>query len=221
MLEYLYLEAEFAQLKEQLHEQFSPLYAINDKAHQIDHVVDVCDRALDINELFGLGLDRRMVVISAMCHDLFTWSRSNHHLLAEQYLLTVREPWLVGFTSEDRRLMGAACREHRASWKGGYTSMLSELIATADRGVPGNLEEMIWRCYLYGRDKLGEPHDIALGRIIPHLVAKHCKPDYGNNPPLYEKVYGVKLKQQQQLLEELTMESPLLQNLEERYNASF
>lgn len=218
MHEHLYTESEFAQLKEALITVYEPYYLINDEAHQIDHVVAVCDRAIEINEHQNLGLDRRMIVIAALTHDLFTRFRSNHHIMAYHFLETAREPWLVGFTNDEKQLMAFACLEHRASWKGDYTSLLSELIATADRGVPGNLDELVWRCYLYGRDRLKENHQDAKERIIPHLVAKLCKDDYGKNPPLYATVYGKRIEDQRNLVMSLDAQHPVFENLEERFN---
>ena len=211
---HLYTELEFSALKEFLIKKFTPMYALNDKAHQIDHVIDVCDRALKINAVFGLGLDRRLIVISAICHDIFTWSRNNHHHLAKEYLLTTTESWISGFSETERETMALAAYEHRASWKGGYSSLLSELIATADRGAPGNIEEKITRCYLYGVDKLKETPAVAISRIIPHLIEKHCGSDYGNNPPLYYRIYGGQLDKMKQEILALTPESPLIKKLE-------
>lgn len=214
-----YAESEWAELKETLVRRFTPLYSVNDKAHQIDHVIGVCDRAIEINERFGLGLDRRKIVISALSHDLFTWSRFNHHMLAEAYLLTAQEKWLEGWGFSDRQEMAWACLEHRASWTRDYSTQLSQLIATADRGVPGNLEEHVWRCYLYGRDNLKQSHQEALERVIPHLVEKLCTKGYGKNPPLYTTVYGALIDQQIEQVKALTLNHPLLQKVEGQYNA--
>ena len=211
---HIYQESEYLELREFLIRKFTPMYSINDKAHQIDHVIDVCDRALRINADFSLGLDRRHIVISALCHDLFTWSRNNHHYLAKEYITSVREPWNDGFTVEELETMGLAAMQHRASWKGEYSSLLSELIATADRGEPGNIEEKIRRCYLYGVDKLKETPEVAIARVIPHLIEKYCEAGYGNNPPLYYRVYGVQLQKMKQQILALTPESDLIKNLE-------
>lgn len=205
---------DYLELRDYLINKFTPMYSINDKAHQIDHVIDVCDRALRLNQDFTLGLDPRMIVISALCHDLFTWSRNNHHYLAKEYLLSLNESWIMSYDSEQVLQMANAAYEHRASWKGGYSSLLSELIATADRGEPGNIEEKIRRCYLYGVDKLKETPAVAIARVIPHLLEKYCEAGYGNNPPLYYRVYGEKLEQMKQEILALTPESDLIKNLE-------
>lgn len=206
------------ELKEFLVHRFAKQYALNDKAHQIDHVVDVCDRALRINDEYGLGLDPKQIVISAICHDIFTWSRNNHHHLAKEYLLTTSEQWILGFSDAERRDMAMAALEHRASWKGGYSSMLSELIATADRGEPGNIEEKVRRCYLYGVDKLKQSPEDAIARIIPHLLEKYCADGYGNNPPLYYRVYGERLADMRQTIMSLDHNSKIIKDLMEVEN---
>lgn len=169
-------------------------YSLNDRAHQIDHVKAVCNRALCINAAFELGLDQFMIIAAALYHDLFTRFRDNHHYLAETFILTSKHRTLSRFTEEQRVLIGKACLEHRASWKGGYSSLLSELIATADRGNPSNLTEMVTRCYQYGRSRLGNTHEEALERILPHLREKYSRTGYQKLPPLYMRVYGAKLE---------------------------
>lgn len=177
----------------ELSEYLTDEYSLNDDAHQIDHVRAVCNRALCINAAYRLGYDPFMIIAAALYHDLFTRFRDNHHYLAEAHILTSKHWSLRRFDDEQRVLIGKACLQHRASWKGEYSSLLSELIATADRGSPSNLTEMVTRCYQYGRSNLGNTHEEALERILPHLRDKFSRTGYQKLPPLYMRVYGSKL----------------------------
>jgi HD superfamily phosphodiesterase len=207
-----YKVEDYLELREYLINKFTPLYTINDKAHQIDHVIDVCDRALRINTEFDLRQDPRYIVIAALSHDLFTWSRSNHQFLAYQYIVSLKESWINQFDEKERQLIALACLEHRASYKGYYTSMLSELIAAADRGDPTELKEKIKRCFDYGVDKLKQSPKEALLRVIPHLQDKYLNKAYGNNPPLFYRVYGAGITDLQNTLKTLTLEHELFKD---------
>lgn len=178
----------------ELSEYLTDEYSLNDTAHQIDHVKAVCNRALCINAAYQLGYDPFMIIAAALYHDLFTRFRDNHHYLAEAHILTSKHWSLRRFDDEQRVLIGKACLEHRASWKGGYSSTLSELIATADRGSPSNLTEMVTRCYSYGISKLKQTPQEALDRILPHLREKYSRTGYQKLSPLYMRVYGSKLE---------------------------
>lgn len=178
----------------ELSEYLTDEYSLNDTAHHIDHVKAVCNRALCINAAYQLGYDPFMIIAAALYHDLFTRFRDNHHYLAEAHILTSKHWSLRRFNDEQRVLIGKACLEHRASWKGGYSSTLSELIATADRGSPSNLTEMVTRCYSYGISKLKQTPQEALDRILPHLREKYSRTGYQKLSPLYIRVYGSKLE---------------------------
>lgn len=178
----------------ELSEYLTDEYSLNDTAHHIDHVKAVCNRALCINAAYRLGYDPFMIIAAALYHDLFTRFRDNHHYLAEVHILTSKHWSLRRFDDEQRVLIGKACLEHRASWKGGYSSTLSELIATADRGSPNNLTEMVTRCYSYGISKLKQTPQEALDRVLPHLREKYSRTGYQKLSSLYMRVYGSKLE---------------------------
>lgn len=188
-------ENEYLSLKQFLVERYEQRYSYNDKAHRIDHVVGVCNLALKLNEQLELGIDRRLIVIPAICHDLFTWSRSNHHELGRLWLLTANEGWLEQYTADERHLMANAIAEHRASYKGEYGSTLSELIASADRGAPVSVADTVARAHQYGMCKLGLDEETSKVRAVEHVKEKFGKGGYAKYPNLYMRAFGDQLQQ--------------------------
>lgn len=208
---------EHIELRSHLIERYMKEYELNDPAHHMDHVVAVCDLALEMDYRMGLGLNKMIIVGAAITHDLFTRYRNIHHVMVKDWLLSANEPWMRAFTEEERRLMACAAGEHRASYKGEFTSIYSELLSSADRGRPGNVQEMVNRCYLYGRHKLGHTHQEALERIRPHLVEKYVQLDgaYGRvYPGLWMRAFGKELEQQSKEILALDLDSPYYVDLE-------
>jgi hypothetical protein len=202
------------ELIEMLMRKYEYAYSICDKAHQFEHTLQVCKTALELNQKFDLGIEERLIVPPALLHDLFTWSRSNHHYLAHSFFTFEPASWLVNnYTQEERELMGLAALEHRASWKGGYSSLLSELIATADRGDPQDVVEMIRRAIQYRRKHNPEMSaEVQVIESLKHLREKfHSETGYAVYPPLYLKVYGESLKKRDNVLLALTPESEEVQ----------
>lgn len=196
-------ESEYLDLRELLIDRYTDRYATHDKAHRIDHVVSVCDLALEMNERMVLGLDRRLIVVPALLHDLFTWSRSNHEQLAYYNILTNQDSWIQGFSDDERRSMALACLEHRASYKGTYSSLLSELIASADRGAPDSVERAIARSYGYATTKLGMSETEARVHSVEHVKEKFGKGGYAKYPELYLRYFGERLVDFQEAISRL------------------
>ena len=211
------------ELKEDLIRRYSSEYLLNDPAHHIGHVIDVCDLALEINEKMDLGLNKMIIVGAAITHDIFTRYRNIHHVMVRDWLLEANEPWMRHFSAEERQLMAHAAGEHRASYKGEFTSIYSELLSSADRGRPGDIQEMVNRCYIYGRHRLKHTHEEAVARIKPHLMEKFVQLDgsYGRvYPNLWMKMFGEQLAKQSKDIEELDEDSPYYAHLEMTYVTS-
>ncbi len=94
------------------------------------------------------------------------------------------------FNSKDLFLIAAAIREHRASFKGAFTSMLSDICSSADRNAP-NFEASVARSFLY----TSEHHPEFSFEEKCETVATHLKKKYGSNgyarfPIYYSRYYG-------------------------------
>lgn len=205
-MQHFYQESEYIELLEQLCQDFAAEYSINDMAHQLDHVRKVAVHAIHINETLKLGLDRRMLVIPAILHDMYTRQRDIHHLLARLFILTSKYPHLRPFSEGERLLMADAAAEHRASYTGEYSSMYSQVIAAADRGVPADLKEMVDRSWNYAVSRLGCDETKAAEHVLQHLKEKYATTGYARYPDLYLRMYGIQLAEMRREVAAFTLE---------------
>lgn len=189
-------------LKSELVQLYQPFYQINDRAHQIAHVITVTDEAMEINRVLELGLDDCILVGAAMTHDLFNTNREMHHDLVRMYLLTNSIYWMREFSEKERMIMAAAAGEHRASYKGEYTSMYSEVVSAADRGRPNDRSAVI-RCAVYGFDKSGYTGVALFNHVMSHMREKYGTSGYARYPDLYTKFYSESLSKFQATMEHL------------------
>lgn len=166
-------------------------YALNDRAHQWDHVLDVCTRALKINKALGLGLEERMIVVPALLHDLFNEDRAQHHVLAHDFILNDEEcSILARYSAEERHEMALAALEHRSSkMPEVFSSVLAELIATSDRGLP-NLERSIQRAILYTEHNNPDmtPPEVLI-EVHAHMRDKFGRNGYVTYPELFKRYF--------------------------------
>jgi hypothetical protein len=172
-------------------------YLSNDRGHQPNHAKEVMAEAKHLCHLAGFTLaERQAAVIGAGWHDAFADQRETHHQLAHDALMgdVVGYASEYGVTEEVIVLAARACLEHRASWKGGYTSRVSELVSAADRGKPTSLKRELVRAMKYGMDKLGRDEVEAKINACAHMHEKYGRNGYAVYPVLYRKFYGEELE---------------------------
>ncbi len=66
-------------MRERIILDFTPAYQLNDEAHRVKHFSNVEKCGNEINQRLGLGFDSRLILLVAFFHDMFAWSRINHH----------------------------------------------------------------------------------------------------------------------------------------------
>lgn len=108
------------------------------------------------------------------------------------------------FNSRDLYLIAAAIKEHRASFKGTFTSMLSDICSSADRNAP-NFEASVARSFLY----TSEHHPEFSFEEKCETVAKHQRGKYGTKgyarfPIYYSRYYRNDLREYQRKMDALT-----------------
>lgn len=185
---------------------YQPFYAMNDRAHRIGHVISVSEVSVEINSKLGLGLDNGILVGASMVHDLFNLSRDDHHKLAGEYVVKNPIEWLNEFSTQERKTMGDAAAEHRASFKGDYSSIYSEVVAAADRGSP-DLKAALLRCAVYGVDVCDYREDRLYQHVIEHMQEKFGKGGYSRYSPIYLLYYKEARNEFQRAIDALTRES--------------
>lgn len=181
-------------LQEKIKTHFAGAWAANDPAHREAHFKDVQHTAWMINEKLNLGYDKTLIMLAAYFHDLFAWSRHNHHEMSAHFIKTTDFEPIVQLSSVDRAMLAAACAEHRASFKGGFSCEFAELINSADRGKP---EAITWieRAVLVKMHRsvnMNDRHDLqgSLHAAIAHLKDKLGPEGYARYPDMYIKSFG-------------------------------
>lgn len=201
--------SELGKLRQAVREDMRPYYDTNDLAHLLDHADLVCDDLMVLLVRNRAGAKHyRMGLVAAYCHDMFSKQdkefRRDHHERAFDFVMAGNTPWLQEFTQAELTQIACACREHRASWTGGYSSTLSRYVAAADRGKP-DLDAYLHRAFVYGIDSLGMDAIPALVRSFKHVYSKFGKDGRVNTPAVWEETYSAELGELKERLEELAV----------------
>jgi hypothetical protein len=185
-----------SEMREHLIGKMGAVYRCNDLAHQIGHfnAVEVCGN--EINNRLKLGYDPKMIMLVAYLHDMFAWSRVNHHILSWQFVLGSDMDLLNSLDETQREMVALACKEHRASFKGDFSCMFSELMNAADRELPGNVPAMLERAIQYRIDNEYMTREEATPGAIAHIKEKFGDGGYARYPGMYLRCFAPELEQQ-------------------------
>ena len=176
------------------------------EAHGRGHISEVMNKALRLNQKYNLKVDPEEIVLTALLHDIFSnTNRDNHHIEAYQWVMSSMYPRLAN--KEKRTRIANAIKEHRASYKDAYSSVLSELIATADRGYP-DLDKILKRMYIHVKETNSTTrngytmyytdrvlsHKEILEQMVYHLEEKYSRKGYIQYTKLYTIEHGHELE---------------------------
>ena len=182
-------------LEEKIVEQFSAMWEHNDRAHRVEHFSEVFQTSLEINRNLELQQDEKLLLFSAYFHDLFAWSRENHHLLSEEFIRgTCHELITEHLSDRERSVVAGACRRHRASNKERFENLFERLFNSADRERPKSVQHMLDRAMKYRQDRMPwmSQSEMKAGAIA-HLKEKYGHGGYASYPDLYIQMYGPQL----------------------------
>lgn len=189
---------------------FAAQYVLNDRAHRVEHFREVLDTGLVIAERVGFNLnegEQLALVAAAYLHDLFAWSRPNHHLLSKEFVMGSEHPMLQRLTDIDINLpalVANACDEHRASYKGVFSSKFSELVNSSDRGLPTNPKVLLERAIQYRTAySSSESRDVIIAESKKHIFDKFGTKGYARYPDMYRDAFGTELDIQQRYVDYL------------------
>lgn len=189
-------------MREQIILDFTPAWGLNDPAHQVKHFSNVEKCGNEINQRLGLGYDARLILLVAFFHDMFAWSRINHHDLSGVWVKGTDYPLITQLTFEERQMVEFGCREHRASFKGIFASEFSELMNSADRELPGDVEAMVTRAVQY-RVARGMSEHEAYAPAVEHIKEKFGSDGYARYPDFYLDAFGAELTKQREDIKNL------------------
>lgn len=195
------------ELRESIVTEFTPHWALNDRAHRIEHFLAVERAGNLINDKLRLDHDPKLIMLVAFFHDLFAWTRFNHELLSYEYVSTTNHPIFMALDIPERQLVAEACREHRASYKGDYSHQFSLMMSSADRGEPGDIDGILQRSYHYHLDNLKLGVEEARKGCIAHMKHKSGTGGYAAYPHLYEQAFGDRLDKQRKAIDALEVDA--------------
>jgi exopolyphosphatase/pppGpp-phosphohydrolase len=113
--------------------------SLNDPAHNLGHVKDVCRLGKEICGDLHLGeRDTLLVYVACLLHDIgCRYERSQHHLIG--YGLTYEllgRLWPDEFNDDEVMTIATAVLEHRSSNHYKPSSLISSIVSVADSGAP-------------------------------------------------------------------------------------
>lgn len=151
-----------------------------DGAHDFKHIVQVTNNALLLNKECGGPYDNDIIIISALYHDIGnTVNRENHHIESARIVMEDKDLQSV-YSYDTRYMISKACEEHRSSYNGPFTSLLSKIINDADSMAGGDtIEAMIERSLMYTKSKNPkDTSDMIYTKVYNHLVEKFGRYGY-------------------------------------------
>lgn len=149
-----------------------------DGAHDEKHALMVIKNSLYLaaklekDENQKLNMD--MVKTIAAMHDLgLAYDRETHHSKSGEIVRKDKE-LREYFSEEEIEIIAKACEEHRASYKGEYTSIYSKIVSDADR--MNDIYTMIERTYKYN----SKHHPDFNQKQIFDIAYGHLKEKFGS-----------------------------------------
>ena len=181
-------------LRDQIRSDFKASYLLNDEAHREDHFSTVEKTAIELNTRMQMGYDPKLLLMGAWFHDLFAWSRKDHHVLSAKWVRTTEYPCITTLSQQQRWELEQACAEHRASYIGSYSSPLSELLSAADRGIPQGVKPLLKRSEIFHISRGRDPA-YAKEAARRHVYDKYAKETgYARYPTFYREAFQPELE---------------------------
>ena len=187
------MDMEFAKAESALKELVRPYYDDNDAAHRMDHCEEVVSNIDYVCRSIAVTpYVHRLATIAAYAHDVHSDQRKNHHTLAGEWVLNQSEYLqdLFDIDEADVKTIAKACEEHRASYNGEYSNLVSEILSAADRGPVKPLFVILRRSYAYATGKLGKTSPDAKVHAMEHMKDKFGRDGYAVRNEVWYKAYG-------------------------------
>lgn len=167
----------------------------NKNSHGTGHIYDVVEQSLNIMKKNNISKDLlNTVLLSAVLHDCTRdVDKEKHESSAEIFIKELGKinktfnQFMIN-SKTNYKLVLNAIREHRASYKGEFSSIVSEIISSADRGNPESLDYKIERSFNYAKEH-GKNSKEAWIHAIDHMKEKFGRNGYQKLPKLYIDFY--------------------------------
>jgi uncharacterized protein len=156
-----------------------PLYAKNDKGHQLDHIEFVITRSLELSK--NLEVDNNMVYTIAAYHDCGHHIDKDKHEIISADIMFHDDNLRKFFSAKQIKIIKEAIEDHRASLDREPRSIYGKIVSSADRSI--DVDAPFRRSYLYS---LKHCPDYTAEQHVER-VYNHIKEKFGPNG--YAKMY--------------------------------
>jgi len=192
-------------LEDKIIQSFTPMWELNDLAHRVEHFSEVYQTGLEMSARLSVNPNKKLLLFSSYFHDMFAWSRENHHLLSEEFMRgTCHELISDHLTTIERNIVAGACRKHRASNKEPFTNFFEEFFNAADRERPISAEVTLQRAIAFRKSRNPEmSEETVIANSIKHVKEKYGTNGYASYPDCYKIAFSDELKKLQQEIAEL------------------
>lgn len=163
------------QITRYIEEFIIPQYQQLDISHSPDHVRQVIANSLKIAQ--PLDVDLELVYVVAAYHDLGLLAGRQGHEAKSQELLLKDENLSLWFTPNERRIMGEAVADHRASLAYEPRSIYGKIVSEADRDI--NFRRILKRTLVYAMEKKQLREINQLTREAHQYMTEKYGPDSG------------------------------------------
>lgn len=161
------------EIRQYVETEIIPRYAYFDKAHSIEHVRAVIERAMALTKFYDVSDD--MVYVAAAYHDTGLVEGRDFHHTASARIIREESALRQWFKPEEIETIAQAAEDHRASAANEPRSIYGKIIAEADRHIEP--ETVIRRCIQYGLAH--EPEKNRREQFQRALC--HLRDKYGDN----------------------------------------
>lgn len=195
-------------LKEYLEDRYEPYYLKNDKAHQLEHINSNIRMVKSICYDLDFEYKPYLTMLAAFAHDMYSSEdRTLHHQKAAEHVLKKEDIIYYFLTDDELAEVANACAEHRASYKGEYSSEFTEVFAVADRGDI-SVRDILTRTYqssikrganfkeldIHSEDQYSV-EDVAFIKTFLHVKNKWGKHGYVNTKNIFGKYHKDNIKE--------------------------
>lgn len=190
----------------------SVTYPNNDDAHKLDHYQWVVGNfisnkssILEVLEKYPKELPEaafQKLHVSILAHDAFASFRKHHESMAYHFAIRLFKQFGIESNIHDYAM---AAKEHRASYTGEYTSILSEIVSAVDKG-PLCINDTVKRALQYGRSHMGLFGDKLYLAVLNHVQEKFSREGYARMNGVWEDLYSHTLERHFKAVESLTLD---------------
>lgn len=186
-------------------ENVGKMYSEADQAHDQLHADMVTCNAIRI----ASNDDLLLTTLAAYIHDIGCCVNRDFHEQAGVTLAGILDreykvAKTLGMTDDEWSKVLRGIAEHRSSFEGPYSSMVSIIVATADRSPPIRPIDLYVRSYEYAKGH-GKNHQDAIVHAFNHIPDKFGRDGYAKYPGLYYDVYEDQLKCIHAFIESITL----------------